>query len=169
MQERTVLISGFSKSYAMTGWRLGYTAAPREITKQMLKIHQYGIMCAPTTSQLAAIEALRSGDNDIQTMHEEYNRRRRYIVSGLRSLGIDCFDPEGAFYVFPNISKFGLSSEEFCQKLLTEYGVAIVPGSAFGACGEGFVRISYAYSVEHISQALGRLEKFVHSFHEKKI
>jgi len=169
MQERTVLVSGFSKSYAMTGWRLGYTAAPQEITRQMLKIHQYGIMCAPTTSQLAAIEALRSGDNDIQSMHEEYNRRRRYIVSGLRALGIDCFDPEGAFYVFPNISRFGLSSEEFCQKLLMDYGVAIVPGSAFGTCGEGFVRISYAYSIEHIAQALGRLEKFVRSFDEKKI
>lgn len=160
MRERTILASGFSKAYAMTGWRLGYTAAPREITTQMLKIHQYAIMCSPTTSQYAAVEAMRNGQNDIDEMRAEYNRRRRYIVAGLRSLGIDCFEPEGAFYVFPNIAKFGMSSDEFCEKLLMEYGVAIVPGSAFGACGEGYARISYAYSVEHIAKALDRIEKF---------
>ena len=163
MRERTVVASGFSKTYAMTGWRLGYTAAPREISRQMLKIHQYAIMCASTTSQLAAIEALRAGDDDIALMHDEYNRRRRYIVSGLRGLGIDCFDPEGAFYVFPNISRFGMTSEEFCHRLLTEQRVAIVPGTAFGDCGEGFARISYAYSVEHITAALDRMERFIRS------
>lgn len=160
MRERTIIASGFSKAYAMTGWRLGYTAAPREITTQMLKIHQYAIMCSPTTSQYAATEAMRNGQSDIDEMRAEYNRRRRYIVAGLRSLGIDCFEPEGAFYVFPNIAKFGMSSDEFCEKLLMEYGVAIVPGSAFGACGEGYARISYAYSVEHIAKALDRIEKF---------
>ena len=163
MRERTVVASGFSKTYAMTGWRLGYTAAPREISRQMLKIHQYAIMCASTTSQLAAIEALRAGDDDIAMMHDEYNRRRRYIVSGLHGLGIDCFDPEGAFYVFPNISRFGMTSEEFCSRLLTEQRVAIVPGTAFGDCGEGFARISYAYSVEHITAALDRMERFIRS------
>lgn len=163
MRERTIVASGFSKTYAMTGWRLGYTAAPREITRQMLKIHQYAIMCASTTSQLAAIEALRAGDDDIAMMHDEYNRRRRYIVSGLRGLGIDCFDPEGAFYVFPNISRFGMTSEEFCSRLLNEQRVAIVPGTAFGDCGEGFARISYAYSVEHITAALDRIERFTRS------
>lgn len=161
MQERTILVSGFSKAYAMTGWRLGYLAAPKELCKQMLKIHQYGIMCASTTSQLAGIEALRNGDEDIQMMHDEYNRRRRFIVSGLQALGIECFNPEGAFYVYPKIGQFGLSSEEFCERLLNEYGVAIVPGTAFGDCGEGYARISYAYSVEHINEALDRMEKFV--------
>jgi aminotransferase len=161
MRERTVIASGFSKTYAMTGWRLGYTLAPAEITKQMLKIHQYAIMCAPTTSQYAAVEAMRNGDADVDMMRKEYNRRRRYIVGGLRSLGIDCFDPEGAFYVYPNISKFGLSSEEFCERLLQEEKAAIVPGTAFGECGEGFARISYAYSVEHIAKALDRIERFV--------
>ena len=161
MRERTVIASGFSKTYAMTGWRLGYTLAPAEITKQMLKIHQYAIMCAPTTSQYAAVEAMRNGDADVEMMRKEYNRRRRYIVGGLRSLGIDCFDPEGAFYVYPNISKFGLSSEEFCERLLQEEKAAIVPGTAFGECGEGFARISYAYSVEHIAKALDRIERFV--------
>lgn len=161
MRERCVVASGFSKTYAMTGWRLGYTLAPKEITKQMLKVHQYAIMCAPTTSQFAAVEALRNGDGDVEMMKSEYNRRRRYIVSGLRSLGLDCFDPEGAFYVYPNISKFGMTSEEFAQRLLDEMGVAIVPGTAFGECGEGFARISYAYSVEHIAKALDRIERFV--------
>ena len=161
MRERTIIASGFSKAYAMTGWRLGYTLAPREITKQMLKIHQYAIMCAPTASQFAAVEAMRNGDADVEKMRAEYNRRRRYLVGGLRGLGIECFDPEGAFYVYPNISKFGLSSEEFCEKLLAEGGVAIVPGTAFGDCGEGFARISYAYSVEHISKAIDRIEKFI--------
>ena len=161
MRERTVIVNGFSKTYAMTGWRMGYTLAPREITKQMLKIHQYAIMCAPTASQFAALEALRNGDEDVAMMRAEYNRRRRYLVGGLRGMGIDCFQPEGAFYVYPNISRFGLSSEEFCQKLLYEGGVAIVPGTAFGDCGEGFARISYAYSVEHIAKALDRIEKFI--------
>jgi len=161
MRERTIIASGFSKAYAMTGWRLGYTLAPREITKQMLKIHQYAIMCAPTASQFAAVDAMRNGDADVERMRAEYNRRRRYLVGGLRGLGIECFDPEGAFYVYPNISKFGLSSEEFCEKLLAEGGVAIVPGTAFGECGEGFARISYAYSVEHISKAIDRIEKFI--------
>ncbi len=161
MRERTIIASGFSKAYAMTGWRLGYTLAPPEITKQMLKVHQYAIMCAPTMSQFGAVEAMRCGDSDVEEMRSEYNRRRRYIVGGLRGLGIDCFDPEGAFYVYPNISKFGLTSEAFCEKLLSEAGVAIVPGTAFGSCGEGFARISYAYSVDHISKALDRIEVFL--------
>lgn len=161
MRERTVIASGFSKTYAMTGWRLGYTLAPPEITKQMLKIHQYAIMCAPTASQFAAIEAMRNGDADVEMMRNEYNRRRRYIVGGLRSMGIDCFDPEGAFYVYPNISRYGMKSEEFAKRLIDETGVAIVPGTAFGDCGEGFARISYAYSVDHIAKALDRLESFV--------
>ncbi|MBQ8511455.1 MAG: aminotransferase class I/II-fold pyridoxal phosphate-dependent enzyme, partial [Clostridia bacterium] len=161
MRERTVIASGFSKAYAMTGWRMGYTCAPAPISKQMLKIHQYAIMCAPTMSQFAAIEAMKNGDEDVAMMRAEYNRRRRYIVGGLRGIGIECFDPEGAFYVYPNISGYGMTSEEFCERLLNETGVAIVPGSAFGDCGEGFARISYAYSVEHIAKAIDRIEKFV--------
>ena len=161
MWERTVTVSGFSKAYAMTGWRLGYLAAPRELVEQMHKIHQYAIMCAPTTSQLAAIEALENGDADIEMMAAEYNRRRKYILNGLRRIGIDCFEAEGAFYVFPHIGKFGLSSDEFCQRLLDEKNVAIVPGNAFGDCGEGFARISYAYSVDHITAALAKLEEFI--------
>jgi len=161
MRERTILASGFSKTYAMTGWRMGYLTAPAPVAAQMLKIHQYAIMCAPTTSQFAAIEALKNGDEDIEMMRSEYNRRRRYLVNGLHGLGIDCFNPEGSFYVFPNISKFGMTSEAFCETLLYDYKLALVPGTAFGDCGEGFVRISYAYSVEHISQALDRLEKFI--------
>ncbi len=161
MRERTIVVNGFSKAYAMTGWRMGYVAAPREIVKQMHKIHQYAIMCAPTTSQYAAIEALKNGDSDIVMMTEEYNRRRRFIVDGLRSIGLSCFEPEGAFYVYPNIGGFGLTSEEFCERLLYEEKVAIVPGTAFGDCGEGFARISYAYSVKHITQALEKMEKFV--------
>ena len=163
MRERTIVVSGFSKAYAMTGWRLGYIAAPVELAVQMYKIHQFAIMCAPTTSQFAAIEALNNGDADIEMMRSEYNRRRRYLVGGLRSLGIDCFSPKGAFYVFPNFSKFGMTSDDFCQMLLKKYGVAIVPGTAFGKCGEGFARISYAYSVEHISMALDRIESFIKS------
>ena len=161
LAERTILASGFSKAYAMTGWRMGYLCAPRPIAAQMLKLHQFGIMSAPTTAQFAAIEAMRNGDDDVAMMRAEYNRRRRYLTSGLRALGMPCFEPEGAFYAFPNVSGFGLSSEEFCERLLTEYDVAIVPGGAFGACGEGFARISYAYSVEHISKALDRMEAFV--------
>ena len=161
MRERTIVVNGFSKAYAMTGWRMGFTAAPAPITREMMKIHQFAIMCAPTTSQMAAIEALRSGDEDIAEMKAEYNRRRTHLVSRLRKMGIGCFTPEGAFYVFPNIGTFGLSSEEFCEKLLMEYGVAIVPGTAFGACGEGFARISYAYSLKHIDEALDRMEKMI--------
>ncbi len=161
MRERTIVTSGFSKSYAMTGWRLGYLTAPAPLAKQMLKIHQYAIMSAPTTSQFAAIEALHNGDEDIAMMKAEYNRRRRFLVNGLHGLGIECFDPEGSFYVFPNIKPFGMTSEAFCEKLLYDYKLAVVPGSAFGDCGEGYVRISYAYSVEHISKALDRLERFI--------
>lgn len=161
MRERTIVASGFSKAYAMTGWRLGYSAAPKEITEQMLKIHQYAIMCAPTMSQYAAIEALSNGDTDIAEMTAEYDRRRKYIVDGLRKLGFPCFEPEGAFYVYPNISGFGMSSEAFCNELLKETHVAIVPGTAFGHCGEGFARISYAYSVKHIETALERISGFV--------
>ena len=161
MRERTVVVNGFSKAYAMTGWRLGYTAAPAPVTRQMLKLHQYGIMCAPTTSQYAAIEALKNGDQDIAEMTAEYDRRRRYIVDGLRKLGIPCFEPEGAFYVFPRIGVFGLSGDEFCRRLLEEYKCAIVPGSAFGQSGGDFARISYAYSVRHISEALRRIGEFV--------
>ena len=161
MWERTVLTSGFSKAYAMTGWRLGSLAAPKPLIEQMLKIHQYAIMCAPTTSQFAAVEALRNGDEDIAMMVEEYDRRRHYILSGLREIGIDCFEPRGAFYIFPDIRRFGLSSDEFCNRLLYEQKCAIVPGTAFGESGEGFARISYAYSVKHITEALSRIEKFV--------
>ena len=163
MRERTVLCSGFSKAYAMTGWRMGYVAAPAPLAAQMVKIHQYAIMCAPTTSQLAAIEAMRNGDGDVAMMRAEYNRRRVHLVERLREIGIPCFEPEGAFYVFPNISGFGMTSEEFCEKLLREYGVAIVPGTAFGASGEGYARISYAYSIDHIDAALERMEKMVKS------
>lgn len=164
MRERTVVVNGFSKAYAMTGWRMGYTAAPEPVTKQMLKLHQFCIMCAPTTSQYAATEALKNGDGDIAMMTAEYDRRRRFIVDGLRRIGLSCFEPEGAFYVFPNVSGFGMTSEEVCEKLLYEFGVAIVPGTAFGDCGEGHARISYAYSVEHITRALERMEKFVQKY-----
>ncbi|MBE6581981.1 MAG: aminotransferase class I/II-fold pyridoxal phosphate-dependent enzyme [Ruminococcaceae bacterium] len=161
MRERTVVVNGFSKAYAMTGWRMGYTAAPQPITKQMLKLHQFAIMSSPTTSQFAAIEALKNGDPDIEYMVGEYDMRRRYLVDGLRALGIPCFEPEGAFYVFPNVGVFGMSSEEFCERLLYEGKVAIVPGTAFGECGEGFARISYAYSLAHIKEALERIERFI--------
>ncbi len=161
MRERTIVVNGFSKAYAMTGWRMGYVAAPNEICAQMYKIHQYAIMCAPTTSQFAAIEALKNGDPDIEYMTDEYDRRRRLIVNGLREMGLSCFEPEGAFYVFPNISGFGLTSEQFCERLLYEEKVAIVPGTAFGDCGEGFARISYAYSVKHIGTALEKMARFI--------
>ncbi len=161
MRERTVVVNGFSKAYAMTGWRMGYTAAPEPITRQMLKLHQFAIMSSPTTSQFAAIEALKNGDSDIEYMVGEYDIRRRYLVDGLRELGIPCFEPEGAFYVFPNIGVYGMPSEEFCERLLYEGKVAIVPGTAFGECGEGFARISYAYSLAHIKEALERIEKFI--------
>lgn len=161
MAERTIIASGFSKSYAMTGWRLGYIAAPEPIAKQMLKVHQFVIMCAPTTSQFAAVEAVKNGDGDIETMKEEYNRRRRYITKGFARIGLECFEPEGAFYAYPNIGKFGLSSDEFCERLLRETRCAIVPGTAFGETGEGFARISYAYSIKHIDAALERIETFI--------
>lgn len=163
MKERTIIASGFSKAYAMTGWRLGYICAPAPLAEQMLKIHQYGIMSSPTTSQFAAVEALKNGDDDIKMMRDEYNRRRRYIYNGLKSIGIESFEPEGAFYIFPRISDFGLSGEEFCNKLLYDYKCAIVPGSAFGEAGNNFARISYAYSIKHITQALERIEAFVKS------
>jgi len=166
LRERTVLASGFSKAFAMTGWRMGYLCAPAPLAAQMLKLHQYAIMCAPTTAQFAAIEAMKNGDGDAAAMRDEYNRRRRYLTSGLRAIGLDCFEPEGAFYAFPNISGFGLTSEQFCRQLLEEYNVAIVPGNAFGECGEGFARISYAYSVQHIAKALERMETFVKSLHK---
>ena len=161
MRERTVIVSGFSKAYAMTGWRLGYLCAPAPMTEQMLKIHQYCIMSSPTTAQFAAIEALKNGDDDVKMMVDEYNRRRRYIYNGLKDIGIDSFEPEGAFYIFPYIGNFGLTSDEFCSRLLYEHKCAIIPGTAFGAGGEGFARISYAYSIKHITAALERIEKFV--------
>ncbi|MBR2297117.1 MAG: aminotransferase class I/II-fold pyridoxal phosphate-dependent enzyme [Clostridia bacterium] len=161
MYERTIIASGFSKAYAMTGWRLGYICAPEPIAKQILKLHQFAIMCAPTASQFAAIEAMKNGDEDIEYMRDEYNRRRTFILEGLRKIGLECFEPEGAFYIYPNVGKFGLSSEEFCERLLFEHKCAIVPGTAFGEGGEGFARISYAYSVKHIAEALKRIEAFV--------
>ena len=161
MWDRTIYVGGFSKSYAMTGWRLGYVCAPKEITKQMLKVHQYAIMCAPTMSQYAGIEAVMNGDDDIEYMKDCYNQRRRMLLSGLSEIGLSCFEPEGAFYVFPKIGEYGLSSDEFCERLLYEEKCAIVPGNAFGESGEGFARISYAYSVEHISRAIDRLDKFL--------
>ncbi len=161
MAERCIVVNGFSKAYAMTGWRLGFVCAPPEITKQMLKIHQYAIMCAPTTSQLAAVEALKNGDPDIEMMRAEYDKRRKYIVEELNRIGLPCFEPKGAFYVFPYIGGFGMSSEQFCERLLNEGKVAIVPGTAFGKGGEGYARISYAYSVKHITEAIERIERFV--------
>lgn len=161
MRDRCVLINGFSKSYAMTGWRLGYAAAPALILQQMLKIHQFAIMCAPTTSQYAAVEALRNGDKDIEEMREAYNQRRRFLIKALRDMGMEVFEPFGAFYVFPSIKQFGMTSDEFAEKLLEEEKVAVVPGTAFGSCGEGFLRISYAYSVEDLKKALEKIEKFV--------
>jgi aminotransferase len=161
MRERTVIASGFSKAYAMTGWRLGYLVGPSVWLKQMTKLHQYAIMCAPTVSQFAAIEALREGDSDIEQMRAEYDRRRNFIYEGLTKIGIPVQMPEGAFYIYPYIGGFGLSSEEFCQRLLMEEKCAIVPGTAFGDCGEGYARISYAYSVRHIEEALEKIERFV--------
>ncbi len=169
MWERTILVNGFSKSYAMTGWRMGFLCAPAPILKQMLKIHQFAIMCAPTTSQIAATEALRNGDDDIARMAEEYDRRRKYIHDGLLNIGLDAFEPKGAFYIFPSIGEFGLSGEEFCEKLLYNYRCAIVPGNAFGESGEGFARISYAYSVKHITSALERMDAFITDLKKGKI
>ena len=163
MKERTILINGFSKSYAMTGWRLGYATGPKEIIAQMTKIHQYAIMCAPTTSQYAAVEALAHGDDDVANMRESYNQRRRFLLHKFDELGMTCFEPQGAFYVFPSIKRFNMTSEEFATRLLEEQKTAIVPGTAFGASGEGYVRVSYAYSMERLKEAISRIEKFVRS------
>lgn len=161
MKERTIVINGFSKAYAMTGWRLGYAVGPAEILKQMIKIHQFAIMCAPTNSQYAAVEALRNGDRDIDKMRESYNQRRRFLLNAFKEMGLDCFEPFGAFYMFPSIKRFGMTSDEFANRLLQEEKVAVVPGTAFGDCGEGFLRISYAYSLEDLKGALGRLKDFI--------
>lgn len=161
MKERTIVINGFSKAYAMTGWRLGYAVGPAEILKQMIKIHQFAIMCAPTNSQYAAVEALRNGDRDIDKMRESYNQRRRFLLNAFKEMGLDCFEPFGAFYMFPSIKRFGMTSDEFANRLLQEEKVAVVPGTAFGDCGEGFLRISYAYSLEDLKEALGRLKDFI--------
>lgn len=161
MKERTILINGFSKAYAMTGWRLGYACAPKLILEQMLKIHQFAIMCAPTTSQYAAVAALRHCDDEVKKMREAYNQRRRYVLHAFEEMGLQCFEPQGAFYAFPCIKEFGMSSDDFAMKFLEEEKVAVVPGTAFGECGEGFLRISYAYSVEELQEALGRMKRFV--------
>ena len=161
MKERTILINGFSKAYAMTGWRLGYACGPREIIEQMTKIHQFAIMCAPTTSQYAAVEAMRNGDADVATMREAYDQRRRYLVNAFKEMGLECFEPYGAFYIFPCIKEFGMTSEEFAERFLKEEKVAVVPGTAFGDSGEGFLRISYAYSLQNLKAALERLYRFV--------
>ena len=161
MKERTILIDGFSKANAMTGWRLGYACGPREIIKQMTKIHQFAIMCAPTTSQYAAVEALKNGDDDVKTMKQAYNQRRRFLLNAFKEMGLECFEPFGAFYVFPCIKEFGMSSEEFATRFLEEERVAAVPGNAFGASGEGFLRISYAYSLDNLKTAMERLNSFV--------
>ena len=164
MKERTIVINGFSKAYAMTGWRLGYAAGPEKILTQMLKIHQFAIMCAPTTSQYAAIEAMRNGDEDVERMRDAYDKRRRFLVHELNEMGLSCFEPFGAFYVFPSIKKTGMTSDEFATRLLQEEKVAVVPGTAFGACGEGFLRISYAYSIENLKVALERIRRFVKKY-----
>ena len=161
MKERTILINGFSKAYAMTGWRLGYACGPKEIIEQMVKIHQYAIMCAPTTSQHSAVEALKKGDEDVKLMRESYNQRRRFLMNAFKEIGLKCFEPYGAFYVFPCIKEFGMTSEEFAMKFLEEEHVAVVPGTAFGDSGEGFLRISYAYSIENLKKAMTRLKRFV--------
>ena len=168
MKERTILINGFSKSYAMTGWRLGYACGPEVIIKQMTKIHQFAIMCAPTTSQYAAVEALRNGDEDVARMREEYNGRRRYLMHRFKEMGLECFEPFGAFYVFPCIKEFGMTADEFATELLHAQRVAVVPGTAFGSCGEGFIRISYAYSLDVLKKAMDRIELFITDLREKK-
>lgn len=168
MWERTILINGFSKSYAMTGWRLGYVCGPKQIIEQMYKIHQFCIMCAPTTSQYAAIDALKNGDADVQMMRESYNQRRRYLVNAFQEMGLECFEPFGAFYIFPCIKQFGMTSDEFATRLLHEEKLAIVPGNAFGDSGEGFLRISYAYSLENLKVAIGRLKNFVEKLNKEQ-
>ena len=167
MQERTILINGFSKTYAMTGWRLGYALAPAEIMQYMVKIHQFGIMSAPTVSQYAAIDAIKNSDGDIEMMRESYDQRRRYLMAAFREMGLPCFEPFGAFYVFPDISEFGMTSEEFCTKFLEAEKVAVVPGSAFGDCGDKYVRISYAYSLDELREAMKRLARFVKTLRGK--
>ena len=167
MKERTILINGFSKSHAMTGWRLGYACGPKAIISQMLKIHQFAIMCAPTTSQYAAVEALKNGDDDVAMMREQYNQRRRYLLHRFKEMGLECFEPFGAFYVFPCIKEFGMTSDEFATELLKSRKVAVVPGTAFGDSGEGFVRISYAYSIDNLRVALDRIEGFITELREK--
>lgn len=166
MKERTIVINGFSKTYSMTGWRLGYALGPAPIIEQMTKLHQFAIMSAPTNSQYAAIEALRNGDKDIEKMREDYDMRRKFTVNAFRKIGLDCFEPEGAFYVFPCIKSTGLSSDEFAEKLIMSKRVAVVPGTAFGDCGEGFIRVSYCYSIENIKKAIDRIEEFVHELKE---
>lgn len=161
MKERCIVINGFSKSYAMTGWRLGYAAGPQEIIEQMIKVHQFAIMCAPTTSQYAAVEALKHGDKDVEMMCTAYDQRRRFLMDAFDKMGLECFEPFGAFYVFPSIQKFGMTSEEFAARLLKQEKVAVVPGTAFGDSGEGFLRISYAYSIDNLKVALGRIEHFI--------
>jgi aminotransferase len=168
MKERTVLINGFSKEFAMTGWRLGYACGPKSIIEQMTKIHQFAIMCAPTTSQYAGIEALKNGRKDVKEMKNAYNQRRRFLIYQFKEMGISCFEPFGAFYVFPSIKEFGITSEEFANRLLLEEKVAIVPGTAFGDCGEGFLRISYAYSIEDLKLAIARLKNFVSRLREEQ-
>lgn len=168
MKERTILINGFSKAYAMTGWRLGYAAGPSEIITQMTKIHQFAIMCAPTTSQYAAVEALKNGDGDVAKMREAYNMRRRYLMHAFEEMGLECFEPYGAFYVFPSIREFGMTSDEFATRFLQEEKVAVVPGTAFGDCGEGFLRISYAYSLENLKIAMEHMKRFVERLRAEK-
>ena len=163
-----MLINGFSKAYAMTGWRLGYACAPAVIMEQMVKIHQFAIMCAPTTSQYAAVEALRNGDEDVAMMRESYNQRRRFLMNAFKEMGLQCFEPYGAFYVFPCIKEFGMTSEEFAERLLREEKVAVVPGTAFGNCGEGFLRISYAYSLENLKTAMDKIGHFISRLREEK-
>ncbi len=167
MKERTVLINGFSKAFAMTGWRLGYACAPELILPQMLKIHQFAIMCAPTTSQYAGVEALRNSDEDVKNMREAYNQRRRYLMHEFKEMGLDCFEPYGAFYTFPCIKRFGMTSDEFATRLLREEKVAVVPGTAFGDCGEGYLRISYAYSLEDLKKALERIKRFINKLEKE--
>lgn len=168
MKERTIYINGFSKAYAMTGWRLGYVCAPEVILKQMLKIHQFAIMCAPTTSQYAAIEAVKNCDDEVAAMRDEYNGRRRYLLKRFSDMNLKCFEPFGAFYIFPSIQEFGMTSDEFATKFLERKKVAVVPGTAFGDCGEGFLRISYAYSLKNLKIAMNRLEEFVNELREEK-
>ena len=168
MKERTIVVDGFSKSYAMTGWRLGWAMGPKELMRHICKIHQFGIMSAPTTAQFAGIEAIRTGEDDIERMREQYDLRRRYLLGELRSMGLECFEPQGAFYMFPSIESTGLSSDEFCERLLHEQEVAVIPGSAFGESGEGHVRISYSYSMNHLREACSRIRKFLQTLQAEK-